>query len=103
MGFHMNLYSLSKIEGMELKEILYANSHLKILKEEQGETYERVKMHIKSYEEYEIFCTLLTEVAYWAKEYGLHFLFLDHFQLVDKICPTTKLQKNNYKTFMLLI
>jgi len=83
MGFHMNLYSLSKIEGMELKEVLYANSHLKKLKEEQSETYDKVKKHIKSYEELGISCTLLTEVAYWAKDYGLHYLFLDHFQPVD--------------------
>lgn len=34
MGFHMNLYSLPKIEGMELKEILDVNYRLKIIKEE---------------------------------------------------------------------
>ena len=93
MGFHMNLYSLPKIEGMELKEILDANSCLKILKEEQSETYEKVKMHIKSFEELGISCTLLTEVAYWAKDYGLHFLFLDHFQLVDDYMSYYKITK----------
>lgn len=104
MGFHMLLYSLPKIEGMELKEILDANSCLKIIEEEQNETYEKVKMHIKSYEDLGISCTLLTEVAYWAKDYGLHFLFLDYFQLVDEYMPYYKITKEQlqacYAEFM---
>lgn len=81
MGFHMLLYSLPKIEGLELKEIIALDSCMKI--QERNE----------SSDEPGISSTLLTEVAYWAKDYGLHFLFLDHFQLVDDYLPYYKITK----------
>jgi hypothetical protein len=54
MGLDMYLYSLPKVEGMDLDEILSANIHLREHEAEQSNVYEKIKGHIKHFEEKEL-------------------------------------------------
>lgn len=81
MGLDMYLMSVPKISGMELEDILLANSHLKRLEEEGGELYERVKEHIKSFEEFgNSWRSMKTEIFYWRKANHFHHWFVENIQ-----------------------
>jgi hypothetical protein len=81
MGLDMYLLSVPKINGMELEDILLANCHLGRLEEEGGELYERVKKHIKSFEEFgSTWRSLKTEIFYWRKANQFHHWFVETVQ-----------------------
>lgn len=81
MGLDMYLLSVPKISGMELEDILLANCHLGKLEEEGGELYEKIKGHIKFFEEFgSSWLSMKTEIFYWRKENHFHHWFVVYVQ-----------------------
>jgi hypothetical protein len=99
MGLDMYLFSVPKIEGMDLDDILVASGSLSNLEEEQKETYERVKPYIKHFEEFDSsWSSLREEVAYWRKANQIHNWFVENLHNgEDEPCFTQEVTKENFK------
>ncbi|WP_416150318.1 hypothetical protein ACM26V_04875 [Salipaludibacillus sp. HK11] len=97
MGLDMYLFSLPKIEGMEYDEIQSANARLRQLEEAQNETYEKVKPHIKHFEEFGMsWDSLMEEIAYWRKANQIHHWFVENIRNgEDDPCFTEIVTKNH--------
>jgi asparagine synthetase B (glutamine-hydrolysing) len=54
MGLDMYLRSLPRIEGMEMNEILIANARMHQHEQENSEVYQKIKPHIKHFEEFDM-------------------------------------------------
>jgi len=81
MGLDMYLFSAPKIEGMELREVLSANARLIKLKEENNETFHKIKAYIKRFEAHgHKRESLFTEVIYWRKANHIHNWFVENVQ-----------------------
>lgn len=81
MGLDMYLRSLPKIEGMGLEEILLANARLRKHEEENGEIYNKIKKHIKHFEEFDMsWRSMFMEIAYWRKANQIHHWFVESVQ-----------------------
>lgn len=94
----MYLYSVPKVEGMDLDEILSANIHLREHEAEQSNVYEKIKGHIKHFEEKELdrsWRSLLTEVAYWRKANQVHNWFVMNVQNGVDECGSYEVTKEN--------
>lgn len=95
MGLDMYLMSVPKIEGMDLDDVLMASGHLSTLEEEKNEVYEKVKPHIKHFEEFGTsWFSLLEEVAYWRKANQIHNWFVENINNgIDEPCFTQEVTK----------
>ncbi len=96
MGLDMYLLSVPKIEGMDSDEVQMANAYLRQHESEQNETYQKLKPHVKHFEEYgRTWDSIIEEVAYWRKANQIHHWFVEH-------CITGKmnhvLRKKSQKT-----
>lgn len=81
MGLDMHLYSFPKIEGMNLAEIRSADIHLSELEAEKGAIYEKIKNHIKHFEELDFsWRSLRTEIVTWRKANQIHHWFVKFVQ-----------------------
>jgi hypothetical protein len=81
MGLDMHLYSFPKIEGMNLAEVRSADIHLRELEKENGAIYEKIKEHIKHFEEFDFsWRGLRTEIATWRKANQIHHWFVETVQ-----------------------
>ena len=81
MGLDMHLYSFPRIEGMNLAEIRSADIHLSELEAEKGAIYEKIKDHIKHFEELDFsWRCLRTEIAAWRKANQIHHWFVETVQ-----------------------
>jgi hypothetical protein len=98
VGLDMNLFSLPKIEGMTLDEILLANIYLHEHEAKKNAIYEKIKSHIKHIRDKELNRTwrsLQTEVAYWRKANQIHNWFVVHVLNGIDECGTYEVTKNN--------
>jgi len=81
MGLDMYLYSVPKIEGMDLEAILNANTRLATLEKDDPDLYQKVKGYIRHFEQFgHRWDSLLTEVAYWRKANQIHRWFVQNVQ-----------------------
>ncbi|HAQ08578.1 MAG TPA: hypothetical protein DCR24_14065 [Bacillus bacterium] len=81
MGLDMYLRSLPRIEGMGLDEILLASARLRKHEEENSEIYNKIKNHIKDFEEFDMsWRSMFTELAYWRKANQIHHWFVESVQ-----------------------
>jgi len=81
MGLDMYLRSLPRIEGMELDEILMANARMSQHEHENSEIYQKIKPHIKTFEEFDMsWRSMFTDVAYWRKANWIHHWFVETIQ-----------------------
>ncbi|MCM3729023.1 hypothetical protein M3226_25620 [Neobacillus cucumis] len=83
---------------MSLKEILSADIHLREHEEKNDTTYEKIKQHIKHFEDKEIniqWRSLLTEVAYWRKANQIHNWFVVHVSNGLDECGTYEITKES--------
>jgi hypothetical protein len=99
MGLDMFLISLPKIEGMDYDEVQMANLHLSNLQTEQNEIYEKVKPHIKHFEEFgHSWASLREKVAYWRKANQIHNWFVENLRNgEDEPCFIELVTKDNLK------
>lgn len=96
MGLDMYLYSVPKIAGLDLNDILHANFHLGQLEKENHELYKKVKSYIKHFKEYDMaWDSLCTEVAYWRKANQLHNWFVKNVQNDNDDCSIYEINKNH--------
>jgi hypothetical protein len=94
----MYLYSIPKIEGMSLMEILSADIHLREHEQKKDATYEKIKQHIKHFKDNEInhqWRSLRTEVAYWRKANQIHNWFVVHVLNGVDECGTYEVRKES--------
>ena len=77
MGLDMHLYSYPKIDGMNLADVRSADMFLSEVEAERGIIYEKVKAHIKHFEELDFsWRCLRTEIANWRKANQIHHWFV---------------------------
>jgi hypothetical protein len=96
MGLDMYLFSLPKISGMDYDQIVLANRYLTEPENLQNEMYERVKPHIKHFEEFgSSWTSLFEEIAYWRKANQIHNWFVNtlHYEK-DEPCFTVEVTKD---------
>lgn len=81
MGLDMYLRSLPRIEGMDLDQILSAQANLHKHEKENDEMYQKIKMHIKHFEEFDMsWRSMFTDIAYWRKANQIHDWFVETVQ-----------------------
>ncbi|MGJ9384349.1 hypothetical protein [Salipaludibacillus sp. CF4.18] len=97
MGLDMYLFSLARIEGMDYVEIHSVNMRLRELEEKQNDIYQKVKPHIKHFEEFDMsWKSLMEEVAYWRKANQIHNWFVENIRNgEDDPCFTEIVTKQN--------
>src|SRR4051794_31057713 len=97
MGLDMYLFSLPKITGMDYDEIVSASAQMSKHKAEQNEIYEKLKPHIKHFQEYDSsWSSIYEEVAYWRKANQIHNWFVEALHNgVDDPCFTQVVTKEN--------
>lgn len=79
MGLDMYLISLPKIEGMDFEEVLLANGRLSEHERNQTEIYEKLKPHIKHFQEFDhSWTSLYQDIAYWRKANWIHNWFVEN-------------------------
>lgn len=94
----MYLYSVPKIGGMTLSEILAAQNHIGEHVAAQDEIYQKIKGYIKHFEDKEIdieWRSLLTELAYWRKANQIHNWFVLNVQDGMDTCDSYEVTKEN--------
>ncbi|MGV3489503.1 MAG: hypothetical protein ACO1OC_13105, partial [Tuberibacillus sp.] len=81
MGLDMYLYSVPRIEGMTLNEIITADAELMYLEEKDRKLYQKIKGYIQHFEQFgHSWYSLITEVAYWRKANQIHGWFVRNVQ-----------------------
>jgi hypothetical protein len=98
MGLDMYLYSIPKIEGLTLEEILLANIHLREHEARNDAVFAKIKDHIKSFRDSELDRTwksLQTKVAYWRKANQIHNWFVVHVLNGEDECGSYEITKEN--------
>jgi hypothetical protein len=98
MGLDMYLYSVPKIQGMTLSEILSAQIHIGEHEASQNEIYQKIKVYIKHFEDKVInrkWRSLLTEIAYWRKANQIHNWFVINVQNGVDECGSYEVSKEN--------
>ncbi|WP_462411736.1 hypothetical protein [Neobacillus sp. Marseille-QA0830] len=99
MGLDMYLFSLPKISGMTYEEIKAADLNLSEHKANQDEVYQKVKPHLKHFNEFgHSWTSLYEEVAYWRKANQIHHWFVENLhEGKDEPVFTQELTKDNLK------
>ena len=81
MGLDMYLFTIPRIEGMDLEQLLLVDGNLVKWEKEGNELYEKVKGYIKHYDEYGFkWDSIKTEIAYWRKANQIHYWFVENVQ-----------------------
>lgn len=97
MGLDMYLMSLPKIDGLDYQGVHYVNVHFRELEVEQSELFEKIKPHIKHFEEFGMsWDSIMEKVAYWRKANQIHGWFVDNLHNgIDEPCFTVQVSEKD--------
>jgi hypothetical protein len=96
MGLDMYLFAVPKIDRMNFREILFADTNLTHLKKADQELYQRLKPHIITCNEPgQPYQSLVIELAYWRKANQIHNWFVKNVQNGQDNCMPYEVSKEH--------